>query len=217
MLTVAEDSIAATLRTGEVPPVDERLYEPALRAVGATFVTLERGSALLGCIGTLEPVRPLIRDVAHNAVAAAFEDPRLPAIGPDDYEVMAIEISVLSELEPLPATSLGTLATALRPGIDGLVVDARPRPGHVPPRGLAPLRRRRGRVPRRALAQGGARARIVDRGRALLALHGRGGRHPRTATSDPELRRAAAAHVSCAAASRPMEVSAPRAPERCRQ
>ena len=124
MLTVAEDSIAATLRTGEVPPVDERLYEPVLRAVGATFVTLERGSALLGCIGTLEPVRPLIRDVAHNAVAAAFEDPRLPAIGPDDYEVMAIEISVLSELEPLPATSLGTLATALRPGIDGLVVDA---------------------------------------------------------------------------------------------
>jgi uncharacterized protein len=124
MLAVAEAAIATMLRTGDAPLVNEQLHEPALRAVGATFVTLERGDALLGCIGTLEPVRPLIRDVAYNSVAAAFADPRLPAIGHDDYAVMAIEVSVLSALEPLPVASLGELAAELRPRIDGLAVDA---------------------------------------------------------------------------------------------
>jgi AmmeMemoRadiSam system protein A len=124
MLAVAEHSIATMLRTGTTAVVDERLHEPVLHAPGATFVTLERGDVLLGCIGALEPVRPLICDVAHNAVAAAFTDPRLPAVGCDDYEMMAIEISVLSALEPLRATSLHMLAAVLRPGIDGLVVDA---------------------------------------------------------------------------------------------
>ena len=124
LLAVAEDAIATMLCTDEALVVDERLHEPALRADGATFVTLERGESLLGCIGTLERVRPLICDIAHNAIAAAFADPRLPAIDGDDYEVMSVEISVLSELEPLAATSLDMLASELRPGIDGLVVDA---------------------------------------------------------------------------------------------
>jgi AmmeMemoRadiSam system protein A len=124
MLTVAERSIAERLRTGTTSAVDERRHELVLRTPGAAFVTLERGDVLLGCIGTLEPVRPLICDVAHNAVAAAFADPRVPAIGRDDYEVMAIELSVLSALQPLDATSLDLLAAELRPGVDGVVVEA---------------------------------------------------------------------------------------------
>jgi uncharacterized protein len=124
LLAVAESSIAAVLRTGVAVDVHSTPFEPVLRAAGATFVTLERDDALLGCIGTLEPVRPLIHDVAHNARAAAFSDPRLPPIGHDDYEVMAIEISVLSRLEPLRAGSLAELAAELRSGTDGLVVDA---------------------------------------------------------------------------------------------
>jgi hypothetical protein len=124
MLAVAAESIAAMLRTGRTLVVDDRRYGAPLRATGATFVTLERGDVLLGCIGTLEPVRPLICDVAHNAVAAAFSDPRLPPIDLDDYAAMAIEVSVLSALEPLGARSLDELAAEVRPQIDGLVVDA---------------------------------------------------------------------------------------------
>ena len=44
----------------------------------ATFVTLRRDDVLLGCIGSIEPRRPLAEDVAANAEAAAFADPRLP-------------------------------------------------------------------------------------------------------------------------------------------
>jgi AmmeMemoRadiSam system protein A len=124
MIDVAERSIAEMLRRGTVLDVDETEHDERLRAAGATFVTLERGDALLGCIGTLDPVRPLICDVAHNARAAAFSDPRLPAIGPDDYAVMAIEVSVLSALEPLGARSIDELRDELRPGVDGIVLDA---------------------------------------------------------------------------------------------
>jgi AMMECR1 domain-containing protein len=41
-----------------------------LRALGASFVTLESGSALRGCIDSLEEARPLFLDVARNAVTA---------------------------------------------------------------------------------------------------------------------------------------------------
>ena len=51
-----------------------------LAQAGATFVTLTKDGALRGCIGSLEPARPLGEDVAQNALAAAFRDPRFPAL-----------------------------------------------------------------------------------------------------------------------------------------
>ena len=54
---------------------------PELAAPGATFVTLERDGALLGCIGALERA-PAARHRRRRAraSAAAFDDPRLPPI-----------------------------------------------------------------------------------------------------------------------------------------
>jgi hypothetical protein len=124
LLAVAADAIGEVLRTGAVPAIDSSDYAPTLQAPGATFVTLERDEVLLGCIGTLEPVRPLVADVAHNAVAAAFSDPRVPAVDHHDYVSMSIEVSLLSALEPVAAASFGDLEAELRPGTDGLVVDA---------------------------------------------------------------------------------------------
>jgi len=124
LLGVAAAAIADVLQTGSATPADTARHEPALSEPGSTFVTLERDDELLGCIGTLEPVRALVADVAHNAIAAAFSDPRLPAITGREYEVMSIEISVLSALEPVGAASVDELANELRVGIDGVVVDA---------------------------------------------------------------------------------------------
>jgi AMMECR1 domain-containing protein len=42
-----------------------------LAQAGATFVTLTKAGALRGCIGSLEPARPLGGDVEHNALGAA--------------------------------------------------------------------------------------------------------------------------------------------------
>jgi AmmeMemoRadiSam system protein A len=95
---------------------------PALRAPGASFVTLHRHGELRGCIGSLEPHRPLAEDVAGNARAAAFMDPRFPPVGRDEVAGLELEISVLSPLTPLAAASEAELLAALRPGTDGLVL-----------------------------------------------------------------------------------------------
>jgi hypothetical protein len=131
LLELAQRAIDHELRTGTPYPLDEASESvPAtLRRPGATFVTLERGGELLGCIGSLDPRRALWRDVARNARAAAFEDPRFPALTADDADGMSIEVSVLSPLEPIAAPSAEELAASLRPGTDGVVLSADGRRG----------------------------------------------------------------------------------------
>ena len=84
-------------------------------------MTLELEGELTGCIGTLQPARPLWRDVARNARGAAFADPRFPPLAAGDLDRTADRFAHLSALEPLPTTRTDLLA-ALRPGTDGLVL-----------------------------------------------------------------------------------------------
>jgi len=93
-----------------------------LRELLASFVTLKRHGVLRGCIGTLEPRHPLLDDVIHNARAAAFEDPRFPALTAPELEDLHIEISVLTAAEPIDASSRAELLLLLKPHEDGLIV-----------------------------------------------------------------------------------------------
>jgi AmmeMemoRadiSam system protein A len=129
LLEVAAGAVhdALARRDANAALPDATAFDARLRDPGASFVTLERGEDLLGCIGTLEPVRPLVTDVAHNALAAAFADPRLPAVTPHDYERMSIKVSVLSRPEPVEAAGYHDLVAAVRPGVDGLLLEAGPR------------------------------------------------------------------------------------------
>jgi AmmeMemoRadiSam system protein A len=97
---------------------------PALGDLGASFVTLERGEQLLGCIGTVEAVRPLYEDVMQNAYKSAFQDPRLPAVTAGEYAVMSVKVSVLTPLTPMPAGSRAEVLGWLQPGADGLLISA---------------------------------------------------------------------------------------------
>jgi len=92
------------------------LFEPA-----ASFVTLTRSGELRGCIGTLEAYRPLLDDVRANAVAAAFQDPRFAPLTASEFERIRIEVSVLSELEPMHAKSEEIACAKLVPNRDGVV------------------------------------------------------------------------------------------------
>lgn len=95
---------------------------PAHAAPGASFVTLTRSGALRGCVGSLEAHRPLARDVAHNAFAAAFHDLRFAPLVRDELAELEVRVSVLGPLERLAPTSEAELLAALRPGVDGLVL-----------------------------------------------------------------------------------------------
>lgn len=72
--------------------------DPRLQAAGAAFVTITRQGQLRGCIGYVDPVKPLTEAVAHSAAAAATADPRFPAVTPEELAHLEIEISVLSPL-----------------------------------------------------------------------------------------------------------------------
>ncbi|HEY3010947.1 MAG TPA: AmmeMemoRadiSam system protein A [Micromonosporaceae bacterium] len=102
-------------------PVDGRPpARPPLRALGASFVTLERDGALRGCIGSLEPVRPLFVDVTRNAVKA-MTDPRLAPVYCGEWPGLDVKVSVLSHPVPLPVMDRDELLAELRPGLDGLI------------------------------------------------------------------------------------------------
>jgi AmmeMemoRadiSam system protein A len=77
---------------------------------------------LRGCIGGLEPVRPLVQDVADNAYAAAFQDPRFPPLEAAEFNAVKIHISLLTLPQALVFSSEQNALTQLRPGIDGVIL-----------------------------------------------------------------------------------------------
>lgn len=121
LLAIARRSIELGVR-GEHLRVDALAHTPALRELRASFVTLHRGGALVGCIGSLEAASPLVEEVARVARDAALRDPRFPPLRDDGLAELEIHISVLSPLEPLPAGSREELIAVLRPRIDGLLL-----------------------------------------------------------------------------------------------
>ncbi len=123
LLRVAAASIAHGLETGRPLPVDPAEYPPALRVPGAAFVTLHLHGRLRGCIGSLEARRPLVVDVAENAYAAAFRDPRFPPLLAAEFPQVEIEISRLTPAEPLTVSSEAELLQRLQPGVDGLILE----------------------------------------------------------------------------------------------
>ncbi len=94
-----------------------------LLAPGASFVTLTKARALRGCIGSLEARLPLGDDVRANAVSAAFRDPRFPPLDRTELNDVAVEVSVLSPPSPLDVAGFTEAYEALRPGIDGVILD----------------------------------------------------------------------------------------------
>ena len=78
----------------DLPPAEGRLAEP-----GAAFVTWKKDGRLRGCIGSVEPWRPLAEDVEKNAVAALLRDPRFAPAQPRDLSRLAIDLSVMTPLE----------------------------------------------------------------------------------------------------------------------
>ena len=119
LLAIARSAIAKQL--GALPPPYEEsewLNEP-----GATFVTLTCAGALRGCIGSLVAQRPLRADVASNALAAAFSDPRFAPLSAREYRALEVGVSLLSPMQPFAVESETQALTLLRPGVDGVLLE----------------------------------------------------------------------------------------------
>jgi AmmeMemoRadiSam system protein A len=107
---------------------------PWAQEQGATFVSFHwPDGGLQGCIGSLEPHQSIVDDVARNAVAAGLRDPRGRWLELVDVDQLDVDVSILSPLEPLVAATEAGAKALVRPGIDGLLIEARGRRGTLLP------------------------------------------------------------------------------------
>lgn len=81
-----------------------------------SFVTLHINENLRGCIGYIQPITILHRQIRLCAKAAAFEDPRFYPLTGEEYPFIEIEISLLSPIEKVESLD------EIQVGRDGLIV-----------------------------------------------------------------------------------------------
>ena len=121
LLEIAKGSILNGLGLSSVPV--RRNHLPWLLQAGATFVTLTKDGNLRGCIGSLSAARPLGQDVAANARAAAFEDPRFPKLTREEWPRCELEVSLLSPPKSIHFADEADLLSQIRAGEDGLILE----------------------------------------------------------------------------------------------
>ena len=92
-----------------------------------TFVTLKIGGQLRGCIGNLTASESVLDGVRRNAINAAFHDPRFSPLSKDELDRMEIEVSILTEPQPLDYRNGQDLIQKLRTNVDGVII----RKGHA--------------------------------------------------------------------------------------
>jgi AmmeMemoRadiSam system protein B/AmmeMemoRadiSam system protein A len=94
---IAQSTIEARLK-GERPQRGDILTETLKEKRGA-FVSLHSHGQLRGCIGHIQPNRPLHQIIEEMASAAAFEDPRFSPLTLKELQDLELEISVLTPLQ----------------------------------------------------------------------------------------------------------------------
>lgn len=118
LVILARNAIADRLG---IPPL-KALRHQRLAAPGAAFVLVYRNGKPQGFAGRLVAgTRALDADVRHHALAAAFEDIRFAPITVDDWEGIAVEVSLLGTPEPLVFDSEASAIRALTPGCEGII------------------------------------------------------------------------------------------------
>lgn len=125
LLQLARDSIQHGLAGGKALSVENSSYPTRLQEELACFVTLNINKTLRGCIGHLKAYQPLVVDVAENAFAAAFRDPRFPLLSESELVDLEIHVSILSPSQPIEFSSEQDLIKQLCPASDGLILEHR--------------------------------------------------------------------------------------------
>ncbi len=125
LLDLARASIRHGIETGEALLPARADFADSLQIPAAVFVTLTQNGELRGCIGSLQPTRPLVEAVAGAAFSAALRDRRFGAVEAGELDRIKIEISILSEMQPIEADSRQALLAQLQTGVDGLLLEDR--------------------------------------------------------------------------------------------
>jgi AmmeMemoRadiSam system protein A len=104
---------------------EEQAHEaipPKFQEMRGTFVTLTIDGGLRGCIGHIIPQESVVEGVRANAINAAFRDPRFRPLTPEEWERVRVEVSILTDPQPLEYSGGDDLLQKLRPDIDGVIL-----------------------------------------------------------------------------------------------
>ncbi len=104
------------------PVNDEELLNPIFQDHMPLFVTLNKNGELRGCIGNLVGTESIIEATKRHAVNAAFFDQRFSPVSEDEVPELEINVSLLTEPQPLEYQVADELENKLRPGIDGVIL-----------------------------------------------------------------------------------------------
>ncbi len=94
VLEIARETLNCYLSGRQLPPFVAD--DPVLQEKRGVFVTLKRGGELRGCIGYIQPIKPLAEAVRDIAIQSATADPRFPAVSHEELKEISIEVSVLT-------------------------------------------------------------------------------------------------------------------------
>ena len=116
------DRLGKQIPQAEIDSLSSALKDSCFKSSCGTFVTLKINGRLRGCIGNLTSDTPLASGIRRNAINAAFHDPRFAPLGTQELDRTEIEISILSEPQPLKYRDGDDLVKKLRPHIDGVII-----------------------------------------------------------------------------------------------
>lgn len=135
-VSLARRSLEHYVYTGRMMSLEEAeslATQDMLTARAGVFVSIHKGGALRGCIGTISPVcQNAVEEILRNAVSAGVHDPRFPSVREEELSQLVYSVDVLGETEPvndasqLDAGRYGVIVTKgrkrglLLPNLDGV-------------------------------------------------------------------------------------------------
>lgn len=125
LLKIARGSIEIKLSGEELPGI--KIDKGTLVDRRGVFVTLTKNGELRGCIGYIQPLKPLAEAVQEMAVAAATSDLRFQPVTKDELPAIKVDISVLSRLTKVEKIN------EIKVGRDGLYIIAEGKSGLLLP------------------------------------------------------------------------------------
>ncbi|MBC8287841.1 MAG: AmmeMemoRadiSam system protein A [Nitrospinae bacterium] len=101
LVDLAIQSVKHHLKKGRPLPCPDPLPEEMKDRAG-TFISIKKNGLLRGCIGTISPKYDnLAEEVIQNAIKAANEDPRFPAIKENELDQLTFSVDVLTTPEKI--------------------------------------------------------------------------------------------------------------------
>lgn len=119
LLGIARLSMEEYITNAKPPELDETAFSENLKTPCGAFVTLNKKGELRGCIGTFQPQDPLYLVVQQMAIAAATRDYRFSKVKKEEFELIEVEVSVLTpmrKIESIDEIVLGKHGIYIRKG-----------------------------------------------------------------------------------------------------